>query len=78
MSPPTEHLLSGYDQLGRDAHEKLERTHRMALEAEQIGASVLSDLRIQREQINRASTTLGNADTDLDKSNRLLRDMLRR
>lgn len=56
----------------------LERTHRMALEAEQIGANVLSDLRRQREQLTHAARTLRDTDQDLDTSNRILREMLRR
>lgn len=60
------------------SHTRLERTQRMALEAEQIGANVLSDLRRQREQIQHAGRALQDTDQDLDSSNRLLRDMLRR
>lgn len=60
------------------ATDSIDRTHRMALEAEQLGASVLEDLRRQREQIRIASRHLQDTDQDLDRSNRILRDMLRR
>jgi vesicle transport through interaction with t-SNAREs protein 1 len=56
----------------------LDRTQRMALEAEQVGANVLIDLRKQREQLQNAQRTLVGTDQDLDASNRILREMLRR
>ena len=50
----------------------------MALEAEQIGSTVLGDLRRQREQIQSANRHLQHTDQDLSRSNRILRDMLQR
>lgn len=50
----------------------------MALEAEQIGSTVLGDLRRQREQIQSANRHLQDTDQDLSRSNRILRDMLQR
>jgi vesicle transport through interaction with t-SNAREs protein 1 len=72
---PTDPLLSHQLQTGGTS---IDRSHRMALEAEQMGANVLSDLRKQREQIERANRHLHDADQDLDTSNKILRDMLRR
>ena len=72
---PTAPLLS--QQLDA-ATSSLDRSHRMALEAEQAGADVLNDLRRQREQIERANRNLQDTDQDLDRSNRILRTMLRR
>lgn len=73
---PTDRLLEDYD--GIDAtSQRLDRTQRMALEAEQIGVNVLGDLRRQREQIQRASRVLHDADHELDQSNRVLRDIKR-
>lgn len=76
---PQDRLLSGYqDRELEKAGDSLNRTQRMALEAEQIGANVLIDLRRQREQIKLASRHLHDTDYDLDESNRIMRDMLRR
>ncbi|PJF16709.1 hypothetical protein PSACC_03468 [Paramicrosporidium saccamoebae] len=62
---PTDRLLNDYE--GLDASgQRLDRTQRMALEAEEIGANVLGDLRRQREQIQRASRVLHETDNDLD------------
>jgi vesicle transport through interaction with t-SNAREs protein 1 len=73
---PTDRLLDDYQGLD-DSGRRLDRTQRMALEAEEIGANVLGDLRRQREQIQRASRVLHETDNDLDQSNRLLKDILR-
>lgn len=76
---PQDRLLSGYHERElENAGDSLNRTQRMALEAEQIGANVLIDLRRQREQIKLASRHLHETDYDLDESNRLIRNMLRR
>ena len=72
---PSDPLLSHQLQAGGVS---IDRSHRMALEAEEVGANVLSDLRKQREQIERANRHLHDADHDLDTSNKILRDMLRR
>ena len=70
-------LLEETQQLDH-AGDRLQTSHRLALETEQLGATVLSDLRRQREQIVRASNTLHETDANLDRSNRIMRDMLRR
>lgn len=70
-------LLSDYEHIQR-TNTRLDRTQRLAAEAEQIGANVLSDLRRQREQIERASQTLHETDIDIDRSNRMLRKMVRK
>lgn len=77
-------LEAGFDPSQQLLHQesspqgRLERTQRMALEAEQIGANVLGDLRRQREQIQHSNRILHDTDQDLDSSNRILREMLRR
>lgn len=73
---PHDRLLNGYQV--EIATDSIDRTHKMALEAEQLGASVLEDLRRQREQIKNAARHVQETDHDLDRSNRILRDMLRR
>jgi vesicle transport through interaction with t-SNAREs protein 1 len=74
---PHSRLLSDYDSMQRtNAH--LDRTQLLASEAEQIGATVLSDLRRQREQIERASQALQETDQDIERSNKLLKKMINR
>lgn len=68
---PTARLLD-------QSNVRLERSQRMAQEAEQAGASILTDLRKQREQLRNASRVLRETDQDLDTSNRMVREMLRR
>lgn len=58
--------------------DSLDRSNKMAIEAEQIGSSVLEDLRRQREQIERAGRYLHETDNDVDLSNRILRDIIRK
>lgn len=57
---------------------KLHQTQRAAAEAEQMGLNIYEKLRQQREQLERASRTLHQADTDIDESNRTLRNLIRR
>jgi vesicle transport through interaction with t-SNAREs protein 1 len=52
-------LLAGTNRLN-DASKRLADSHRVALETEQIGVSTLETLRMQRDQINRANTTVSN------------------
>ncbi|CAO3600101.1 unnamed protein product [Absidia cylindrospora] len=70
-------LLSGADRLG-ESSRRLEQSHRMALETEGIGASILSTLKGQRETMTRARDTLAEADTHIDKASRTLKTMARR
>ncbi|KAI8096354.1 t-SNARE [Halteromyces radiatus] len=70
-------LLSGTDRLG-ESSRRLEQSHRMALETEGIGASILSTLKGQRETMTRARDTLAEADTHIDKATRTLKTMARR
>lgn len=58
--------------------DSLDRSNKMAIEAEQIGSTVLEDLRRQREQIERAGRYLHETDNDVDLSNRILRDIIRK
>lgn len=70
-------LLADYDHL-QLTDDRLARTQRLASEAEQIGASVLSDLRRQREQLDRAHRSMQHAEADLDESNQIIARMIRR
>ncbi|KAI9500850.1 vesicle transport V-snare protein, variant [Coemansia spiralis] len=70
-------LLSGNERLAQGSR-RLQESHRLALDTEAVGASILNDLRSQREQIVNTRDTLMQADSHLDRSNRTLRTMTRR
>lgn len=70
-------MLSGTASLERSS-QRLRDSQRVANETEQIGATILTDLRGQREQISNARNTLMEADGYVDKSIRTLRGMARR
>ncbi|ORX80625.1 V-snare-domain-containing protein [Anaeromyces robustus] len=61
-----------------NSSKRLQNAHRMALEAEQTGASTLNVLYGQRQQMEHAQETLRSANTFLDTSTKLLKDMQRR
>ncbi|CAK1550347.1 unnamed protein product [Leptosia nina] len=68
-----------------DNTERLERTgknlhegYRMVLETEQIGAAVLQDLHHQRETIQRSRGRLRETDAELNRSTRLVKNMMMR
>lgn len=58
--------------------ERLESSHRIALETEELGTGILRDLRGQREQIENTRDTLREADGHLDKASNTLNKMIRR
>lgn len=70
-------LLAGTHRLN-DASRRLEESHRIAIETENIGASTLQTLRGQREQIMRANDSLDETNTYIDRNVRLLKNMARR
>lgn len=70
-------ILAGTSRLN-DASRRLEESHRVALETEQIGVSTLETLRNQRQQIMNAGDTLDDANTFVDRNMRLLKSMTRR
>lgn len=76
-SSQRQQLLSGQQSLERSS-DRLRESQRVANETEFIGASILSDLRGQREQIGNAHRTLIEADGNVDRSLRTLRTMARR
>lgn len=65
------------DQLDRTTL-KLDQGYRVALETEQLGASVLGNLGTQRESLNRTRHRLTEMDHDLGRSSRILSVMIRR
>ncbi|CAJ0913308.1 8828_t:CDS:2 [Entrophospora sp. SA101] len=70
-------LLSSTERLN-DSSKRLQDSHRIALEIENIGADVLGDIRRQREQIIHTRNTLMEADSYIDKAQRTLKGMTRR
>ncbi|KAI9591177.1 snare region anchored in the vesicle membrane C-terminus-domain-containing protein [Syncephalis fuscata] len=70
-------MLDGTDRLNQSTR-RLEEGHRLALETEALGTSILGDLRSQREQIQHTRDTLHEADSYVDKAQRTLRGMARR
>lgn len=70
-------LLQGTATLD-DGSRRLEDSHRLALETEDLGADILRDLRGQREQIENSRDTLRQADSNLDRSSRTIGQMIRR
>ncbi|KAI8379222.1 t-SNARE [Radiomyces spectabilis] len=70
-------LLNGTQQLGNSS-QRLQESHRIALETEGIGINILHTLRGQRETMLRTRDTLAEADSHIDKSSRTLKSMARR
>ncbi|KAJ2745621.1 Vesicle transport V-snare protein [Coemansia sp. BCRC 34301] len=70
-------LLSGNERLARGS-QRLQQSHRIAIETEAVGANILNDLRAQREQIVNTRDSLMQADSHIDRSQRTLRTMTRR
>ncbi|CAH7667199.1 t-SNARE [Phakopsora pachyrhizi] len=58
--------------------DRLESSHRIALETEELGTGILRDLRSQREQIEGTRDTLREADGHIDKASGTLNKMIRR
>ena len=70
-------LLSGTDKLS-DSSRRLEESHRVALETEDLGADILGNLRGQREQIEGTRDRLYQADRNIDRASGTLGKMIRR
>ena len=70
-------LLSTTDKLS-DSSRRLEDSHRLALETEDLGAGILGNLRGQREQIENTRNRLVDADRGIDRASGTLGRMIRR
>ncbi|KAJ2329114.1 t-SNARE VTI1 [Coemansia sp. RSA 2702] len=70
-------LLSGNERLERGS-QRLQDSHRIAIETEAVGANILNDLRAQREQIVNTRDVLLQGESHIDRSQRTLRTMTRR
>ncbi|BGP14515.1 t-SNARE VTI1 [Rhodosporidiobolus nylandii] len=69
-------LLSGTDKLA-DGQRRLEESHRMALETEDVGTSILGNLRMQRDTLEHARDTLYDADNSIDRASSTIKKMIR-
>lgn len=70
-------LLAGTQSLN-DSSRRLEDSHRIALETEDVGADILRSLRVQREQIENTRKTLQTADRSIDRASGTLKGMIKR
>ncbi|KAM4526782.1 vesicle transport through interaction with t-SNAREs homolog 1A isoform 2-T2 [Fundulus diaphanus] len=71
------HLLDNTERLERSSR-RLEAGYQIAVETEQVGQEILSNLHTDREKIQRARERLRETDSNLGKSSRILTGMLRR
>lgn len=70
-------LLAGTSLL-EDGTRRLQDSQRIALETEEQGSDILSNLRRQREQIENSRDTLYSADASIDRASGTLKKMVRR
>lgn len=70
-------LLENTEMLDRSTR-RLDHGYKVTLETERIGAQVIEDLSSQRETIQRSRQRLGEMNSNLGKSSRLLSGMMRR
>lgn len=69
-------LLDNTERLERSSRQ-LEGGYRMAVEAEQMGAQILTDLSSQRETIKKSKSRVQETNYDLGKSSRIVNGMIR-
>ncbi|KAJ3723097.1 vesicle transport v-snare protein vti1 [Lentinula raphanica] len=70
-------LLAGTALL-EEGTKRLQDSHRLALETEEQGADILSNLRLQREQIENSRNTLEMANNSIARASKTLTGMIRR
>ncbi|KAJ2931563.1 hypothetical protein H1R20_g5472, partial [Candolleomyces eurysporus] len=70
-------LLAGSAML-ENGTKRLQESQRMAIETENQGAEILTNLRQQREQIENSRDTLQRADLAIDRASSTLKQMVRR
>ncbi|XP_069547930.1 vesicle transport through interaction with t-SNAREs homolog 1A isoform X1 [Brachyistius frenatus] len=71
------HLLDNTEKLERSSR-RLEAGYQIAVETEQVGQEILTNLHSDREKVQRARERLRETDANLGKSSRILTGMLRR
>ncbi|KAJ1919549.1 Vesicle transport V-snare protein [Mycoemilia scoparia] len=70
-------LLKGTERLEQST-QRLQDSHRIAMQTESVGIDILGHLRSQREQIQNTRNSLMQADENIDRSQRTLKVMARR
>uniref|UniRef100_UPI00358EF105 vesicle transport through interaction with t-SNAREs homolog 1B isoform X2 n=2 Tax=Myxine glutinosa TaxID=7769 RepID=UPI00358EF105 len=70
-------ILQGTEHLGRTS-ESLARSHRIALETENIGHDIIDELGTQHDQLDRSRGRLVDTGENLSKSRKILNSMSRR
>ncbi|GAA5873735.1 hypothetical protein JCM8547_005935 [Rhodosporidiobolus lusitaniae] len=70
-------LLSQTDKLAQ-GQQRLDDSHRIALETEEVGTGILRDLRSQRDTLEHTRNTLYDADGSIDRASNTLKKMIRR
>jgi len=70
-------LLESADRIERGTR-RLQEANRVAIESEQIGADILSNLQKDRETINRTRARVRDTEFNLGESSRILSGMIRR
>mmetsp|Transcript_82979 Transcript_82979/g.201272 ORF Transcript_82979/g.201272 Transcript_82979/m.201272 type:complete len:253 (+) Transcript_82979:34-792(+) len=70
-------LLAANSKMGK-ASDKLKAACQIAVDTEQVGTDILTDLNTQRQTIQGARNRLSGANTNLDRSRRLLNGMANR
>ncbi|CAL8100846.1 unnamed protein product [Calicophoron daubneyi] len=70
-------LLDNTERMARSTGQ-LEDGVRVALQTEEVGSTILGELGEQREKLQRSRNRLRQADSDLNKSSRILSEMTRR
>ncbi|XP_043929999.1 vesicle transport through interaction with t-SNAREs homolog 1B [Protopterus annectens] len=70
-------LLQGTESLNR-ASQSIERSQKVAIETDHIGAEIIGDLEQQRDQLVRTKDRLVHTGEDLSRSRKILRSMSRK
>eukprot|EP00742_Colponemidia_sp_Colp-10_P003012 GILJ01003214.1.p1 GENE.GILJ01003214.1~~GILJ01003214.1.p1 ORF type:complete len:224 (+),score=27.01 GILJ01003214.1:1310-1981(+) len=76
-SDPRTRLLDTTDRISQ-SNKRLEESHRLASQTEEVGVAIMSDLRVQRDTLNRARTNLRETDSNLSRTRKILNSMARR
>eukprot|EP00124_Ichthyophonus_hoferi_P003488 Ihof_evm3s304 gene=Ihof_evmTU3s304 len=76
VEPGRDRLLTAQERLNNTSNS-LQNSQRLAEESEQVGISVLNDLYGQRETIINATDSLRETNSNLSRSDRILRSMTR-
>ncbi|KAI8138686.1 hypothetical protein BJV82DRAFT_582678 [Fennellomyces sp. T-0311] len=69
-------LLNNHAKL-QASSQRLEESHRIALESQAMGADILNSLRSQRETLTRTRDTVSEADSNIDGASKTLKNMSR-